>query len=44
MYVKRYCFPIFVVIASVYYKYQYSLTYTLCGGLNRLQLYESERR
>ena len=42
MYVKHYCFSIFVVVDSVYYKYQYSKTYTLCGGLNRLQVYVTE--
>ena len=43
VYVKCYCFSIFVVVDSVYYKYQYSKTYTLCGGLNSVSLYESER-
>ena len=42
-YVKCYYFSIFVVVDSVYYKYQYSKTYTLCGGLNSVSLYESER-
>ena len=42
MYVRRYWFSIFVVVDSVYYKYQYSKTYTLCGGLNRLQVYVTE--
>ena len=42
VYVECYRFLIFVVIDSVYYKYQYSKTYTLCGGLNRLQLYVTE--
>ena len=36
-------FLIFVVIDSVYYKYQYRLTYTLCSDLNSVSLYESER-
>ena len=39
VYVKCYCFSIFVVVGSVYYKYQYRITYTLCCGLNRLQVY-----
>ena len=42
VYVKCYCFSIFVVVDSVYYKYQYSKTYTLCSGLNRLQVYVTE--
>ena len=42
VYVKCYCFSIFVVVDSVYYKYQYSKTYTLCCGLNRLQVYVTE--
>lgn len=42
MYVKCYYFSIFVVVDSVYYKYQYSKTYTLFGGLNRLQVYVTE--
>ena len=42
MYVKHYCFSIFVVVDSVYYKYQYRITYTLCCGLNRLQVYVTE--
>ena len=42
MYVRRYWFSIFVVVDSVYYKYQYSKTYTLCSGLNRLQVYVTE--
>ena len=42
MYVRRYWFSIFVVTDSVYYKYQYSKTYTLFGGLNRLQVYATE--
>ena len=33
---------IFVVVDSVYYKYQYRITYTLCCGLNRLQVYVTE--
>ena len=41
-YVKCYYFSIFVVVDSVYYKYQYSKTYTLCCGLNRLQVYVTE--
>ncbi|EDS23165.1 hypothetical protein CLOSS21_00223, partial [Clostridium sp. SS2/1] len=39
---RRYWFSIFVVTDSVYYKYQYSKTYTLFGGLNRLQVYVTE--
>ena len=35
-YVECYRFSIFVVIDSVYYKYQYSKTYTLCSGLNHV--------
>ena len=42
VYVKCYCFSIFVVVDSVYYKYQYRITYTLCCGLNRLQVYVTE--
>ena len=44
VYVECYRFSIFVATDSVYYKYQYSKTYTLCGGLNSVSLYESERR
>ena len=43
VYVECYRFSILVVIDSVYYKYQYSKTYTLCSGLNSVSLYESER-
>ena len=42
VYVECYRFLIFVVTDSVYYKYQYSKTYTLFGGLNRLQVYVTE--
>ena len=42
MYVRRYWFSIFVVVDSVYYKYQYSKTYTLRSDLNRLQVYVTE--
>ena len=42
VYVECYRFSIFVVTDSVYYKYQYSKTYTLCSGLNRLQVYVTE--
>ena len=42
MYVNCYCFSIFVVVGSVYYKYQYRITYTLCCGLNRLQVYVTD--
>ena len=42
VYVKCYYFSIFVVVDSVYYKYQYRITYTLCCGLNRLQVYVTE--
>ena len=42
VYVRRYWFSIFVVTDSVYYKYQYSKTYTLFDGLNRLQVYVTE--
>ena len=42
MYVECYRFSTFIVTDSVYYKYQYSKTYTLCGGLNRLQVYVTE--
>ena len=42
VYVKCYWFSIFVVVDSVYYKYQYRITYTLCCGLNRLQVYVTE--
>ena len=42
VYVECYRFLIFVVTDSVYYKYQYSKTYTLCSGLNRLQVYVTE--
>ena len=42
VYVERYRVLIFVVIDSVYYKYQYSKTYTLYSGLNRLQVYVTE--
>ena len=41
MYVKRYQFPICVVADRYYYR-QYSKTYTLHSGLNRLQLYVTE--
>ena len=41
--VECYRFLIFVVTDSVYYKYQYRLTYTLCSDLNSVSLYESER-
>ena len=41
MYVKRYQFPICVVADRYYYR-QYSKTYTLCSGLNRLQVYVTE--
>ena len=44
VYVECYRFSIFVATDSVYYKYQYSKTYTLCGGLNSVSLYKSERR
>ena len=44
VYVECYRFFFFFVLDSVYYKYQYSKTYTLCGGLNSVSLYESERR
>ena len=44
VYVECYRFSTFIVTDSVYYKYQYSKTYTLCGGLNSVSLYESERR
>ena len=43
VYVECYRFSIFVVTDSVYYKYQYRLTYTLCSELNSVPLYESER-
>ena len=43
VYVECYRFLIFVVTDSVYYKYQYRLTYTLCSDLNSVSLYESER-
>ena len=43
VYIECYRFSILVVIDSVYYKYQYSKTYTLCSGLNSVSLYESER-
>ena len=43
VYVKVYWLIIFVVTDSVYYKYQYRLTYTLCSDLNSVSLYESER-
>ena len=36
VYVECYRFLIFVVIDSVYYKYQYRLTYTLYSGLNHV--------
>ena len=39
MYVECYRFSIFIVADSVYYKYQYSKTYTLRSDLNRLQVY-----
>ena len=42
VYVECYRFSTFIVTDSVYYKYQYSKTYTLCGGLNRLQVYVTE--
>ena len=42
VYVKCYCFSIFVVVGSVYYKYLYSKTHTLYRGLNRLQMYVRE--
>ena len=42
VYVECYRFLIFVMTDSVYYKYQYSKTYTLCSGLNRLQVYVTE--
>ena len=42
VYVECYRFLIFVVTDSVYYKYQYSKTYTLCSGLNRLQVYDKK--
>ena len=42
VYVECYRFLIFVVTDSVYYKYQYRITYTLCCGLNRLQVYVTE--
>ena len=42
VYVECYRFLIFVVTDSVYYKYQYSKTYTLCSGLNRLHVYVTE--
>ena len=42
VYVECYRFSIFVATDSVYYKYQYRLTYTLCGSLNRLQVYVTE--
>ena len=42
VYVECYRFLIFVVTDSVYYKYQYRLTYTLCSDLNRLQVYVTE--
>ena len=42
MYVKHYRFLIFVVTDSVYYKYQYRLTYTLCSDLNSVSLYVTE--
>jgi len=41
MYVKRYQFPICVVADRYYYR-QYSKTYTLCSGLDRLQVYVTE--
>ena len=41
MYVKRYQFPICVVADRYYYR-QYSKTYTLCSGLNRLQVYVTD--
>ena len=43
VYVECYRFSIFVVTDSVYYQYQYRLTYTLCSDLNSVSLYESER-
>ena len=36
VYVECYRFSIFVVTDSVYYKYQYSKTYTLYSGLNHV--------
>ena len=36
VYIECYRFLIFVVTDSVYYKYQYSLTYTLYSGLNHV--------
>ena len=42
VYVECYRFLIFVVTDSVYYKYQYSKTYTLRSDLNRLQVYVTE--
>ena len=42
VYVEWYRFSTFIVTDSVYYKYQYSKTYTLCSGLNRLQVYVTE--
>ena len=39
VYIECYRFLIFVVTDSVYYKYQYSKTYTLRSDLNRLQVY-----
>ena len=42
VYVECYRFLIFVVTDSVYYKCQYSKKYTLCSGLNRLQVYVTE--
>ena len=38
VYVECYRFLIFVVTDSVYYKYQYRLTYTLCSDLNSVSL------
>ena len=42
VYVECYRFLTFIVTDSVYYKYQYRITYTLCCGLNRLQVYVTE--
>jgi len=42
VYVECYRFLIFVVTDSVYYKYQYRLTYTLCSDLNSVSLYVTE--
>ena len=42
VYVECYRFLIFVVTDSVYYKYQYRLTFTLCSDLNSVSLYVTE--